>query len=170
MDVTEAVQTRIDLREYSDEPVEGEIKREILDAARVASSGRNTQHWRFILLQDEDRIAELSERTSSGSWIGDATFAVAVLTNPEWDFHKMDAGKAITHMQLVAWEHGVGSGMFTTDDEAVYEFLEAPEKLELSATVGFGYPTKEIKGIKDRRPLEEIAYSETFGTELDIDD
>jgi nitroreductase len=170
MDVTEAVQTRIDVREYSDEPVDEETKREILDAARVASSGRNTQHWRFILLQDEDRLTELAERSPSGGWIGDATFAVAVLTNPEWDFHQIDAGKAITHMQLTAWDHGVGSCMFTTDDESVYEFLGVPEKLELTATVGFGYPPNEIKGIKDRRPLDKIAYSETFGTPLDVDE
>lgn len=170
MDVTEAVQTRIDVREYSDEPIDGETKREVIDAARVASSGRNTQHWRFLLLEDEGRLTELAERSPSGGWIGDATFAVAVLTNPEWDFHKIDAGKAITHMQLVAWEHGVGSCMFTTDADAVTEFLEVPEELELTATVGFGYPTTEVKGIKDRRPLDEIAYSETFGTELDIDE
>ena len=170
MDVTEAIQNRIDIREYSDEPVAAEIKREILDAARVASSGRNTQHWRFVLIQDEDNLAELSERSPSGGWIGDATFAVAVLTNPEWDFHQIDAGKAITHMQLAAWEHGVGSCMFTTDAEAVYKFLNVPEQLELTATVGFGYPPHEVQGIKDRKALKDIAYSETFGTELAIDE
>ena len=170
MEITEAVQTRIDVREYSDKQIEGEIKREILNAARVASSGRNTQHWRFLLLEEKNHLTELAERSSSGNWIGDAIFAVAVLTKPKFDFHKIDAGKAVTNMQLVAWENGIGSCMFTTDDQPVYELLDIPEELDLTATVGFGYPPREIKGIKDRHPLDEIAYSETFGTKLDIKD
>ena len=167
MDVTEAVQTRIDVREYADEPVDSETKRDVFDSSRVASSGRNTQHWRFLLLEDADRLSELGAHSPSGGWIADATFAVAVLTNPEWDFHGIGAGKAITHMQLVAWEHGVTSCMFTTDDESVAEVLGVPAELELTATVGFGHPPYDIKGIKDRRLLETVAYSETFGTALD---
>jgi nitroreductase len=169
MDVLEAVQNRIDIREYSDETVSNDIKREILDAARVASSGRNTQHWRFILVQDDDRLDELGERSPSGGWAADADFAIAVLTDPEWDFHQIDAGKAITHMQLAGWELGVGSGMFTTEAPAVSEFLEIPAEYELTALVVFGYSTKDIKGIKDRKPLDDVVFSETFKSQLDLD-
>ena len=49
MQVTEAVETRIELREYSDEPVAADTKRAILEAGRLAPSGRNLQHWRFIM-------------------------------------------------------------------------------------------------------------------------
>lgn len=169
MDALEAIQNRIDLREYSDESVAEATKKQILDAARVASSGRNTQHWRFVVVQDEERLEEFGERTPSGGWVSGAAFAVAVLTNPEWDFHQIDAGKAITHMQLAAWDLGIGSGMFTTDAPAVSEFLGVPDGYELTAVVAFGHPTQEVKGIKDREPLEEIAFSETFGSQLDLD-
>lgn len=112
MDVREAVRNRIDVREYTDEPVSVDTKRAVLEAARLAASGRNTQHWRFILV--EDQLDELGERSPSGGWIADASFAVAVLTDPEWEFHGIDAGKAVTQMQLAAWEHGIGSCMYTT--------------------------------------------------------
>lgn len=44
-----------------------------------------------------------------------------------------------------------------------------PETYELTAIVGFGNPPREITGIKDRKPLEEIAFGGTFGTALDLD-
>lgn len=119
-------------------------------------------------MQDDERLDEFGERSPSGKWVSDAAFAIAVLTDPEWDFHQIDAGKAITHMQLAAWNLNIGSGMFTTDAPAVSEFLDVPDKYELTAVVVFGHPTREVKGIKDRASLEEIAFSETFGSELEL--
>lgn len=170
MDVLEAIRNRIDIRDYADEPVADDIKRDILDAARLGSSGRNTQHWRFVLVQDDDELAELADRSPSGEWASKGDFAIAVLTKPEWDFHQIDAGKAITHMQLAAWDHGVGAGMYTTDAEAVDDFLEVPETHELTGVVVFGYPKQEIQGIKDRKPLSEIAFSGSFGSSLALDE
>jgi hypothetical protein len=34
--------------------------------------------------------------------------------------------------------------------------------------VGFGYPARKIVGKKNRKPLEEIAYSNKFGQPLNI--
>ncbi|MGM0590116.1 MAG: nitroreductase family protein [Halobacteriota archaeon] len=164
MDVIDAIRTRLDLREYADESVSDEIKRDVLEAARLASSGRNLQHWRFILVDDDERLAELGERSPTGGWVAGADFAVAVTTDPELNFNELDAGKALTHMQLAAWDHGVGSRMYTTTAEEVYEFLEVPADQDLTAVVGFGYPTREIRGQKDRKPLSEVAFDETFGT------
>lgn len=168
MDVLEAIRTRIDIREFADEPVADDDKRAILDAARLAASGRNAQHWRFVLVEDADRLDGLGERSPSGGWIADAAFAVAVVTDPDFDFHRIDAGKAVTHMQLAAWDRGVGSCMYTTESTDAVEFLGIPDEYHLTAVVGFGYPTGEIDGEKDREPLDAIAFDETFGTPTDL--
>lgn len=166
MDVTDAIETRIEVRSYRDEPVDEETKRAVLDAGRLAPSGRNLQHWRFVLIEDEARLAGLAERSPTGSWAADAAFAVVVCTDPSYDFHEIDAGRAVTHMQLAAWERGVASCIYTVDDSAAAEYLDLPDEYDLTLVAAFGSPEHEIRGRKDRKPLEEIAYGETFGTPL----
>jgi len=50
----------------------------------------------------------LEEDSTSGSWIRGANFAKIVLTNPEYNFHLIDAGRVAQNMQLTAWNHKVG--------------------------------------------------------------
>lgn len=167
MDVSEAIDTRIEVRSYSDRPVDPETRRAVLDAGRLAPSGRNLQHWRFVLVADDERLDGLADRSPTGGWVADADFAVAVCTDPTYDYHAIDAGRAVTHMQLAAWEAGVGSCVYTVDDPRAREFLEIPEEYDLTLVAAFGYPEAEIRGIKDRKPLEEIAFEGRFGDRLD---
>jgi nitroreductase len=65
----------------------------------------------------------------------------------------------------VAWEAGVGSnwvgfGRMT----AVQALLEIPEEYDVLAVVPFGYPAEERRaGVKNRKPLSEIASLNRFG-------
>lgn len=168
MDVTDAIETRLELRDYADEPVDDDLKRAILDAGRLAPSGNNLQHWRFILVDDDADLAELADLSPSGGWVANADFAVVVLTDPTKAYNHIDAGRAATHMQLAAWDHGIGSRIYTVDQQAVRDFLEVPDDYDLTLVLGFGYPDREIKGIKDRQPLESIAFRNKFGRSLDL--
>jgi nitroreductase len=174
MEIYEAVQNRIELKTYSDEPVDSETKRTILDAGRLASSGRNRQPWEFIVLDDQADLDALAEVSPSGKWIANVDFAVAVCTDTSHDDlrdydHIVDAGRSVTQMQLVAWEQGVGSRIYTIDQPDAERLLELPEKYDLTIVAGFGYPDREIKGIKDRKELGEVASSGTFDSDLDLD-
>ncbi|WP_276252683.1 nitroreductase family protein [Halomontanus rarus] len=169
MDVTDAIETRIELREYSDESADDETKRAILEAGRLAPSGKNTQHWRFVLLDRADDLETLADNSPTGGWVADADFAVAICTDPAYGYNEIDAGRAATHMQLVAWERGVGSCMFTVDRATAREFLELPDEYDLTALLGFGYPDREIRGRKSRKPLSDIAFGGRFGEELDLE-
>jgi len=163
MDVSDAIETRIEVRTYRDEPVEDDIQRDILNAGRLAPSGRNLQHWRFVLLSEEDRLDGLAERSPTGGWVADAAFAVVVCTDPSYEYHDIDAGRAVTHMQLAAWEQGVASCIYTVDSVDAREFLGIPDDYDLTLVAAFGYPEGEVRGIKDRKPLEDVAFSERFG-------
>ena len=94
MEVSDAVETRIEIRSYRDEPVDDETKRAILNAGRLAPSGRNLQHWRFILIDDDERLAGLAQRSPTGSWVVNAAFAIIICTDPAYDFYDIDAGRA----------------------------------------------------------------------------
>lgn len=167
MDVFEAVETRIEIKEFADRRVEEDVKRDVLDAGRLAPSGRNLQHWKFVLVDDPADVDRLGSLSPSGGWVADADFAVAICTDPQYDFNAIDAGRAVTHMQLAAWEDGVGSRIFTVDRPDVNAFLEIPDGVDLTLVAGFGYPENEIKGVKDREPLEEVASRGRYGRPLD---
>ena len=169
MDVFEAIRTRLDIKEYSDQEVSNEVKREILEAGRLASSGLNSQHWRFILIDGKEELRKLAEISTTGKWIADANFAVIVLTDPKYPYHALDAGRAITYMQLAAWERGVASRIYTGYDEArMRREYNIPSNMHITAVVGFGYPKRKIIGRKSRLPLSEIAYSGKYGNKLTI--
>lgn len=168
MDVSEAVETRIEVTEYSDERVDTETKQAILDAGRLAPSGRNLQHWRFVLVDSKDALTELAEASPSGGWVAGTDFAVAICTDPTYDFHQIDAARAVTQMQLAAWERGVGSRIYTVDQPAAREALGVPDDYDLTLVAGFGYPQREIRGIKSRKPLDEVAFSGRFGEPLEL--
>jgi nitroreductase len=170
MDVLEALRTRIEVREYAEEAVDAAVREDVFEAARLASSGKNTQHWRFVLVDEDSDLARLADLSTTGAWIDGADFAAVVVTDPDYYYHELDAGRAITHMQLAAWEHGVGSCIYTGYDETgMREFLEVPDEFAVSAVVGFGYPTRDIEGRKSRRPLGEVAFADRFGTPLELD-
>lgn len=167
MDVFEAIETRVELKEFADRQVGEEVKRRVLDAGRLAPSGRNLQHWEFVLVDDSEDVGRLGELSPSGGWVADADFAVVICTDPQYDFNELDAGRAVTHMQLAAWEAGVGSRLYTVDRPEVKEFLEIPDDVDLTLVAGFGYPRHEIEGIKDRKPLEEVASRGRYGRSLE---
>lgn len=164
MEITEAVKHRVEVREYADRPVEEDAKRAILDAARLAPSGKNSQHWRFLLVDDADDVQRLADLSTTGGWVGDAAFAVVVLTDPGYPYHELDAGRAITHAQFAAFDRGIGSCIYTgLDDAGMRDEFGIPDEYAVTAVVGFGYPEGSGEGRKRRRALGEVAFRGRFG-------
>ncbi len=167
VDAYDCILTKLDVREFSSKPVPHPVKLKILDAARVTGSGMNVQHWRFILVQNPIRIHKLAEESTTGSWVNGANFAVIVLTSLKYGFRLLDAGRALQDMQLAAWNLGVASGIYTgVKEEDMRKDFGIPPDLEVSAVIGFGYPTRKLHGKKNRRPLHEIAYLDKYGNPL----
>lgn len=167
MNVFDAVVSRIEVRDYSSERVPDNVKLKILEAARMSPTGLNLQHWRFILVEDRANLKKLANLSTTGSWVERADFAVIVLTDPRYPFHLIDAGRAIQNMQLVAWSEGVGSCIYTgVKEKEMKREYSIPENLTIAAVIGFGYPKRKIKGIKNRKDLSEIVFSERYGEKL----
>lgn len=165
MECTEAVKRRLEVREFTDEPVSEEIKRSILGAARLSPSSKNRQNWHFLLV-DDDALDELAAASATGRWVADAAFAVVVLTG-DYPSHGVDVGRSVSHMQFAAWDQGVGSCIYTgVDGEALTERFGVPERFVDGAVVGFGYPEGSGTGRKQRRPLEDVASRNRFGEGL----
>ncbi len=165
MDAFESVVTKLDIREFSVNEVPSEIKSKVLEAARLTGTGLNTQHWRFILVENKGNLKKLAEDSTSGKWVANCNFAIIILTNPKYHFHLIDAGRVLQSMQLAAWNYGVGSGIFTGIEEDKFrEDFGIPEEFYVSAIIGFGYPIKKLTGKrKDRLPLNVLVHNEKYG-------
>jgi nitroreductase len=165
MDTFDCIATKLDSRQFSSQPVPSDISNMILDAARLTGSGLNTQHWRFIIIKKRDNLKRLAQDSTSGAWVEGANFAVIVLTNPEFVFHLIDAGRVAQNMQLAAWNKGVISGIYTGIKEGnLRANFKIPSSLNISLILGFGYPKKPVSGKgKNRLPLEELVYEEVYG-------
>jgi nitroreductase len=74
------MRNRRSIRRFKDEVVPRELVEEILDTARWAPSGNNVQPWRFIVVVDNEKIAELS-RASNQRWIASAPMVIACLSD-----------------------------------------------------------------------------------------
>lgn len=172
MNVTEAIETRLEIRDFAHETVEEATKRAILDAARLAPSGKNLYQWSFILVDDRAALERFADVSTSGTWVRDADFAVVVLTDPSYHYHDIDTTRAVTHRQRQAWNQGAGSCIYTGDDEArMRELLAFPEDLHPMLVAGFGYPTRPVPGFigsKDHTPVTDLVHHGCYGTELEL--
>jgi nitroreductase len=167
LDAYDAVVTKLDVSEFTSKNVPPDVKLKVLEAARLSGSGMNAQHWRFVLVQGRDRLKTLASDSTTGKWVQGADFAVIVLTNPKYGFHLIDAGRALTSMQIAAWNFGVASRIFTgVNREALQKDFDIPTDLSPGVVVGFGYPTRKITGKKERSPLSEVAFLDRFGKPL----
>jgi nitroreductase len=171
LDAYETIATKLDVREFAKRRVPGETKRKILEAARTTGSSMNTQHWRFVLVQDRRNLQRLAGDSTSGAWVAGADFAVVILTDPKVSGHAIDAGRVLQDMELAAWGFGVASGLYTgVRQSELRRDLAIPPALEISAVLGFGYARKKTAGKKDRKPLEDLVCVERYGDSLGAGD
>jgi nitroreductase len=161
----ETVASKLDIRQFTNLDVSNEIRQKILEAARQVGTGLNSQHLRFVLIDSKDMLQLLAEDSTSGGWVSGANFAIMILTNSDYGFKMLDAGRALQNMQLVAWSEGVGSGLFTgIREKKMRTDFNIPEDLDIAVVIGFGYPSRKLTGMrKNRMSMNNILYHQRYG-------
>ena len=165
MEVYEAINTVLAVREFRKDSVSKKIINRIIESARMTASSMNRQPWHFIVVKNHDTLKDLGTLVASGSYNAQANFAVVVAIEKSSPFGVSDASRAIQSMVLTAWSEGVGSnwtGWVGMNEVAAR--LDIPKNLDVIAVVPFGYPLYvRTKGIKRRKLLTEVAHMERFG-------
>jgi nitroreductase len=159
------VTSRRSVRSYSQQIVEPEKLRYVLECGRLAPSAANRQPWLFYLVQDKEvrgRIDEAYVRP----WFAEAPLVVAVCIDRTrtWvrkdgkDYGDVDAAIAMDHMTLAAAEQGLGTCWIGAFDKLkVKKALSLPKQIEPVALTPLGYPTDTPRE-KDRRSMEEVVH------------
>jgi nitroreductase len=120
MDCKETIFTRHSVRDFLPEPVPAEVLNDMLEAARVAPSAQNKQPWRFIVLQDPEKIKSMALNCGliglANFFIRKAPCVIIACANADsnvringQDYYLVDTAIAFQQMMLTAWSHGIGS-------------------------------------------------------------
>jgi nitroreductase len=168
MDVYETIRTLLAVRSFQEKPVPEEVIRRIVDAGRLTGSSMNRQPWHFVVITQRETLRLIGALASSGPYTAQAAFAIVVLVEHSSPYGLSDASRAIQSMMLAAWAEGVGSnwvGFYGLD--SLRPHLGCPDTLDVVAVVPFGYPVQAGGlGKKKRKPLNEVAHRERFGSPL----
>ena len=169
MDVYEAIRTRLTVREFKPDPVPDDVVDKLVRAGQWTASSRNLQPWHFIVIRDRDTLAKIGSIASSGRFVADAPMAIAIAMENA-DRADLDAGRAMQQIELVAWEEGLGTcfvGLRIAEQNSqVKQLLGVPDSFEMVTVLPFGYRldgNDGRQGIKNRKPLSQIAHSERYG-------
>jgi len=68
----DAIEKRRSIRKFKSDPVPSEHITALIEAARLAPSGSNTQPWRFKIVSDEETKAKLAEAAYHQSFVAQA--------------------------------------------------------------------------------------------------
>ncbi len=182
METVEAIRKRCSLKAYiSEKPVEPEKIRAILDAACLAPSARNTQPWRFVVVQGREAVESLVEAAffGSGAAVKHAPVIIVVCARPEDDvvidgkpYYLFDVGLAVENMLLAATDLGLVTHPMASFNEAeVKRILHIPDNFRVVIVTPLAYPSavsyeeaaKERLSQRTRKSTREVVYHNQWG-------
>jgi nitroreductase len=169
MELLEGLKTRRSIRSYQEKEVPDEVITDLLEIVRWAPSASNNQPWRFIVIKDKERKANLrgglrdvipvSKHIMEAPVVLVAWYAPSRLLSR---FQISDVSNGIMYLLLAAHAQGLGTcwiGWFS--EERVKKVAKIPKDGKVVALITLGYPG-EIPEPKKRKSVEEIAYRETY--------
>ncbi len=166
------------MRKFLDRPVEPEKLQAVLEAVRMAPSWANMQCWRFVVVEDPQvraRISELShveEYFAAGSYktnparkgLAQAPVVIVACADPgrsgtvgDKHYYMADIGIAAQTLMLAAHAQGLGSvfvGVF--DEDALSGLLGIPAGIRIVGLFPVGYPQDPGKTGPPRKAMDEI--------------
>lgn len=167
MDTFLAVASKREVREYAGRPIPADAEQRILDSGRVAGSSRNSQPWRFLIVESPSLRERVAEAVYVQANVRSAALVVVIAVRGRGPTG-FDAGRAAQNMMLTAWNDRIGScpnGM--PDPDAVAELLDLDEGERPITVLTFGYPVRTrdpdrltaIEWIEraDRKPFDDVA-------------
>jgi nitroreductase len=171
MDLYTAISLRKSVRAFEDREVPEDTLTRLLEGARLAPSANNRQEWRFIVVRDPGRRAQLSGAACGQRFVAEAPVVIACCA--ETDEHIMTCGQpaytidvalATDHLTLCAAAEGLGTcwiGAFHED--RVREVLGIPSHVRVVALLPLGYPRNPNPVPKSRLPFGRIVRYDHWG-------
>lgn len=154
-----AIMDRRSIRKFGDRPVEKEKIEAVLRAAMQAPSGKNSQCWEFLVIEDEaDRLA-VTTMSPFAQCAKNAKALILTMVNmdradPTLDVWIQDMSAACMNLLTQAELEGLGAtwlGMYPFQErlDAARAYFALPKNLVPFSVIALGYKQKE-KPSEDR--------------------
>jgi nitroreductase len=171
MSVLEIIRRRRSIRKYKDDPIPEDVLFRVLEAARLAPSGKNLQPWKFIIVRDKLLKKKLAEASIRQYFMAEAPVVIVACGFPDECYSQMgrymkswpvDVAIALEHLILQAEEENLGTcwiGAFEEKD--VKSILGIPQEVRVLALTPIGYPVEKPPS-RRRKTLGEIISYEKY--------
>ena len=115
METWDAIRSRRNVRQYTNQPIAREDLERILEAGRRAPSSMNWQPWNLVVVTDREQLVELAKVWQGGAHVADSAATIAlVAAEPEDAMHRdwlqYDFGQATANMMVTAADLGIRVG------------------------------------------------------------
>ena len=161
MDAIEALRKRRTVRRFTGAAIPREHLETIVDCARLAASGMNSQPWDFVVITDGAMIQRIKGRAE---WMADAGAVIAVVMDPASRWWIEDGAAAIENMLLAATALGYGGcwleGNSLRREDELKIALGVPAEKRLMTLVPIGVPAEWPN--KEKKTLAEVIHWEKY--------
>lgn len=173
MDMKELLQQRRSIRKYTSTPIEKGKVDQLIRAALLSPTSRNSRAWEFILVEDQGILEKLSVAKVGAQPLKGAALGIVVCADPQKsDVWIEDTSIATIILQLQAQDLGLGSCWIqirerqfkddTPAGEYVKRLLGIPENLQVESIVALGYPAEMRREHSDDELLMDKIHRNTY--------
>ena len=153
MDVYDVIMARRTIRKFRQDPVGRKTLEKIIDAARMAPTGKNGQPLSYGIISDRTLCNTIFPHTAWAAYLNGTytpseterpTAYIAVFTDVEnKSSSDVAAGAAVENMLIMAQAEGIGScWLGSVNREKVMAILGSPKNKHLLYLVALGYPSE----------------------------
>ncbi len=153
------IKERRSIRAFQDKQIPKKEVEMILEAGRWAPSASNRQPWEFIVIKNREILKKIARVTGFGWFIGEASFAVAIVGKPRTshNWYVVDTSLVSMNMMLMAWSLGIGTCWIgSMNKDKAKEILGLGHNDYLLTVLPFGYIQGIIPDPTYRNPLNKI--------------
>lgn len=177
MEYREVIQKRKSVRSFKSDPIPDDVLEEILEAGSCAPSAQNRQPWRYLVINDNQKVRELARNCGliglSNFFIKDAPVVIVACAETKsnlrvnsQDYYLVDVAISFQQMILAATNRGIGTCWLAAFSESkLRSYLQIPKSWRIVALSPFGYPAENEKfypklvssfaGSRNRLPREK---------------
>ncbi|NJC72546.1 nitroreductase [Planosporangium thailandense] len=167
METWDAIRSRHNVRDFTDQPIPPEDLDQVLEAGRRAPSAQNWQPWDFVVVTDRDRLTELATVWQGAGHVARSAATIALVApvpanERQRDHVQYDLGQATMSMMIAAADLGIGTGHSAVGDQArARELLGFPDDRFCAYLIAAGYPADQpLRPVErlNRRPFDEVVH------------
>ncbi len=175
------IRTRRSIRKYTDQPVSDEAVMQLLESARLAPSGSNTQPWHFIVVRSDAMKKQLAKAAHNQKWMAEAPVHIVCVADVRCRIAEnepvsldeesplvetkqiiRDMSIAVEHIVLEAESLGLGTCWIAWfEQKDIRPVLNIPSDKYVLCILTVGYPG-EKPAARPRRKLEDIVHYESW--------